>query len=66
MGSTSLGKNEVANIHEDHSGWAMEVDTERNEEDLLREAEEDILELDLGEDDGESSKQYLAMVVYYS
>jgi hypothetical protein len=36
------------------------------EEELLREIEEDILELDLREEGAELSKQYLAMAIYYS
>jgi hypothetical protein len=35
------------------------------EEDMLRAAEEDILKLDLGEE-AESSKQFLAMTIYFS
>jgi hypothetical protein len=36
----------------------MEVYTERKEEDLLREVEEEILELDLGEDEEEASPSH--------
>jgi hypothetical protein len=63
-GSSSCGQIEAAK-QDDRSNWAMEVYIERKEEDLLREAEEEILELDLGEDE-EASQQHLAMVVYYS
>jgi hypothetical protein len=36
------------------------------EEDMLRAAEEDILKLDLGEEEAESSKQFLAMTTNFS
>jgi hypothetical protein len=43
----------------------MEVYQGRREEDLLREAEDNILELDL-EDDEEISRKHLAMAIFYS
>jgi hypothetical protein len=56
----------VANNNEEHTEWALEVFNGRKEEELLREAEENILELDLGEDDDETLKQHLTMAVFYS
>jgi hypothetical protein len=44
----------------------MELYTREKEEDMLRQAEENILELDLGEDEAEQVKQHLAMAIYYS
>jgi hypothetical protein len=44
----------------------MELYTGEKEEDMLHQAEENILELDLGEDEVEQVKQHLAMAIYYS
>jgi hypothetical protein len=65
-GPTSRVRGEVANNNEEHTEWALEVFNGRKEEELLREAEENILELDLGEDDDETLKQHLTMAVFYS
>jgi hypothetical protein len=46
--------------------WALEVYGKSKEEDLLRETEEDILELDLDDEEEEMARKHLAMVVYYS
>jgi hypothetical protein len=66
LGTTSRGQTDAANSQDDHSNWAMEVYNARKEEELLREAEDGILELDLGEDEAELSQKHLAMAIYYS
>jgi hypothetical protein len=63
---SSRGRTEDGHVQEDHSNWVMEVYKSSKDEDMLRAAEEDILVLDLGEEEDEISKQYLAMATYYS
>jgi hypothetical protein len=44
----------------------MEVYQGRREEDLLREAEDNILELDLEDEEEEISRKHQAMTIFYS
>jgi hypothetical protein len=66
QGSSSVGQAHAEKAQEDHRSWAMEVYQACKEEDQLDEAEEDILELDLDEEEEEVSRKHLAMAVYYS
>jgi hypothetical protein len=65
-GSSSVGQTHEEVSQEDHRAWAMEVYQEHKAEDLLREAEENILELGMDEEEEEISRKHLAMAIYYS
>jgi hypothetical protein len=64
--SSSVGPIQEAGAREDQVGWALKVYQDRKEEDLLREVEENILELDLEDEEEEMSRKHLTMAIYYS
>jgi hypothetical protein len=64
--SSSVGHIQDKGLQEDQGAWTLEVFQEWKEEDLLREAEENISELDLDRKEEAMSRKHLAKTIYYS